>query len=221
MRSYAARLAARAVHELPHQKLSDSTTVYAQAAHVMRRALLRYVETWCEAKPSFKEWIKRNPDLYKKVAKAAQQTRFELLPTVRAGAILSRKSPSVTASGVTAIAEYDAAWLFIDLLIRSSEYDVGRCGRCKGYYLNFSGHRNKVFCSRRCATTMSAERAMRERRMREKDEKLARAAELCTIWKPGRSKDWKRWVAHRSGLTTNWLTRALNRGELQPPRLSR
>lgn len=219
LRTYAARLAIRAAHESPNGKLRTDPSVYAQAAQVMRRHLLRYVETWCDVKPDFGAWIRRNPELSSEVTKAADQTRFKLTATKRAGAILSRRSPLLKMNGVRAIAAYDAAWLFIDVVTNTVKHEVGQCHRCKEYYLNFSGHRNKVYCSRRCATACSAEVTMRKRRMEEKQEKLTRATELCKVWKAAASKEtnWKQWVAKRSELTPKWLTRAVNRGELQPP----
>jgi hypothetical protein len=219
MRAYAARIAIRAAHELPNRMMRTHPSIYAHAAQLMRRHLLRYVETWCDVKPDFSAWIQRNPELNNEVTKAAYQTRFKLTPTKRTGAILSRSSPLLQTNGVRAIAAYDAAWLFIDVIVNTVDHEVGRCHRCKEYYLNFSGHRNKVYCSRRCATGWSAKVTMSKRRMEEKREKLARATELCKAWKPPAAKeqDWKQWVAKRSGLTPKWLTRAVNRGELEPP----
>jgi hypothetical protein len=203
----------------PGQEPPVTPPAFRAAAQIMRKNLIRYVDTWYEVKPNFKSWVEKNPKLSELLLRAAHQTRYEVIPTVAAGAILSRVSPSLRTRGIRAKAAHDAAWLFIDLVTGSVPYDVGKCERCAGYYLNFSGHRNKVFCSRRCATASSAEKATRERRMKEKRVKLTRAAELCKVWKSAAAKqaDWKQWVAKRSGLTPKWLTRAVNRGELRPP----
>src|SRR6266852_2080541 len=68
------------------------------------------------------------------------------------------------------------AALRFGLLITSPEGQLlGRCPRCRRYFLNTSGHRNKVFCRPECARDIGARRATRRARTLERDVKLRRA----------------------------------------------
>jgi hypothetical protein len=110
------------------------------------------------------------------------------------------------------------------LLIASPEGRLlGRCRRCNAYFLNTSGHRNKVFCTPKCARDVCARQATQAARQQAHVEKLNRVRRACNTMKskPGGRVDWKNWVSKRTGVSIWWITRATNRGEIRPPKEAR
>ena len=113
-------------------------------------------------------------------------------------------------------AKAEALRLFITLL--RSNIPVGRCTlpRCQRYYLNVSNQRKKHCCS----NAHSAALILEARRAKERTEKIRRTAAAIDKWPKTRtSKDWKQWVARHARVTLNFITSALNKGEVKPPQL--
>jgi hypothetical protein len=107
---------------------------------------------------------------------------------------------------------------FMKLLI-NPYWDMlgGPCYRCDNYYIK-NTKRQKVYCSRGCATAATAIPATRKRRNAEHVKKLNKAEQAINLWAlRRRRKDWKEWVHDQTGLTVKWLTRAANLGDLIPP----
>ena len=116
-----------------------------------------------------------------------------------------------------------AAMLFLKFLELRRDLGVDvilRCDQCGRYLMNRFGHRNKQFCSRRCAVTQTVRRG----RASLYAEKLTRAAKLLAARKP--EGDWKTWIDEHTGgrnavargaverISRNWLTHAVNEGFL-------
>jgi hypothetical protein len=91
------------------------------------------------------------------------------------------------------------------------------CLTCGQWYLSNSARKSR-FCSRACFD----KRKLIERRNSARAEKLARIRKALEKY-PGRPKkcrdlSWKSWVAHfEPDVTANFLTHALNKGELSEP----
>jgi hypothetical protein len=182
-------------------------------------ALRNYLDTWLECGRSFVSWRQRHPDLHREVCGSCQWFRYHLdFPQHR-----GQEPPDEACFKPVLIGEPPdlprvlAGWEFANVLVSPLHRDVGSCDRCKRYFLNVSGHRNKLYCGRRCAALESATRATRRRLDRERQEKLKRARAAVRDWTHGKGADWKQWVSRRTGLSAKFLTRALNRGELKPP----
>ena len=77
----------------------------------------------------------------------------------------------------------------------------------------------EAYCSRSCGTRATARKATLRKRAKEHSDKLRRAAASAQTWVTSRATvDWKQWVSAREkDITQKWLTRADNKGELQPP----
>ena len=96
----------------------------------------------------------------------------------------------------------------------------GPCPRCKKYFIRKTAKRS-VFCSRRCASQFTAIKATIRARQKQHEDKLARAERAKVEWekrsRQGRTKKtWKEWVAGSvPDITIRFLTRAVNKGELQ------
>lgn len=117
-----------------------------------------------------------------------------------------------------------ATSLFFQFVCGPFWRDLGRCKRCRRYFLNLSGHADKVYCNGRCASAVTATETTRRRRAQEYKTKIEAVCEAIAAFEK-LSKDrkdrhnWKRWVARRAGggITQNFLTRAVNKGEFRAP----
>jgi hypothetical protein len=110
--------------------------------------------------------------------------------------------------------------IFVELLLNPQwEKLGGPCDRCRKYYIKKTA-RQKAYCSRSCGTAATARQTTLKRRAERHTDKLRRAAEAAQRWGTSASKlNWKEWVSKQQpDITPKWLTRAVNKGELQPTR---
>lgn len=113
--------------------------------------------------------------------------------------------------------DYAAVLDFYRLTTNLLARDVGRCDRCRAFFLNTSGHRRKRFCAPRCGRLLTAKVATRARRDREKAERLARVSKAIRTLRgrPG----WKVRAAVRARVTRNFISRNfLPDGSPKPPK---
>jgi hypothetical protein len=124
-----------------------------------------------------------------------------------------------------------AVSLFFQFITGPFWKDVGRCKRCRKYFWNRSGHDDKVYCGRRCASAHTAIRRARERRLKEYESKLAAvrqaigAFERLSADRKSREKHtWKGWVANAAtrecsplNVTSHFITLAINQNKLKLP----
>lgn len=116
-----------------------------------------------------------------------------------------------------------ALWMFA-LLITNPQWEKlgGPCSNpnCGKFYLKKTV-RPGTYCSRTCAWATTARVATTRSRQHERERRLERAISLCEEWKNTRtSRSWKQWVSHagrKDRLTSNFLTIAVRKGELNPP----
>jgi hypothetical protein len=94
-----------------------------------------------------------------------------------------------------------AVSLFFQFITGPFFRDIGRCKRCRKFFWNRSGHRDKTYCGARCASADTAERVTRERRQKEHEHKLRmvqsaiRRFERLSAEKQARyARTWKSWV---------------------------
>jgi hypothetical protein len=103
-------------------------------------------------------------------------------------------------------------------LITNPEWEsLGYCRRCNNYYLKRT-KRQKLYCSQTCGSRTTAAAAVKTSRERDHKRKLERAQKYIDQWNgsPARTS-WKLWVRSKTRYTLNWLTRAVNKGDLQAP----
>ena len=107
-------------------------------------------------------------------------------------------------------------------LITNPEWELlGFCKRCENYYLK-RRKSQKTYCSQTCGSRATATEAVKASRQKEHKKKLERAQEFIHKWNELRPRmPWKPWVGNETKYTPNWLTRAVNKGELRPPMLDR
>ncbi len=119
-----------------------------------------------------------------------------------------------------------AVALFFQFITGPFQKDIGRCKRCRKFFWNRSGRKDKVYCGSRCASAVTATARTRERRTQERRDKLRSAQNAIRTFNrlsPERRSRigplWASWVAEEAapGVTSNFITRAINRGELKRP----
>ena len=108
---------------------------------------------------------------------------------------------------------------FIDL-ITNPEWGrlAGPCERCSDYFLKETKHKRK-FCSRKCTSASTATEHVKLGRERDKAIKIEKAKRLIDEWadKQPRGFTWKKWVCRGPEITIQWLTRAVNKGDVRAP----
>src|SRR5271157_722649 len=192
-------------------------------------ALSRLIERLKECGGNLKKMMDGDPELAKVVAEVCV-TRWMPSTNRRAELVLQ---PSAEIQALSPMPDSpqevkERAELFAALRFHvgtlNPEWDklAGPCERCRRYYLKKRASQ-KVYCSRRCGNAATAVARTRERLAREHAEKLRRAQAVMRKWTTARTKDdWKVFVSKREpDITSKFLTRAVNKGELRPPPKSR
>jgi hypothetical protein len=116
--------------------------------------------------------------------------------------------------------EAQAVILFYSLTIGPWEKLGGPCPRCRVYFIKKRAN-HKIYCGRKCGSLASAKKATRERLDKEHKHKLEQAQAAIQEWnalKRRPAMSWKQWVITKEpDITSKFLTRAVNKGELIPP----
>lgn len=95
---------------------------------------------------------------------------------------------------------------------------AGPCVRCGNYFVK-KRETQTVYCSRRCGNAATAVARTRERIAEERRDKIARASAAMKKWESVATRqDWKHWVAKKTGIDSRFLTRAVTKGDLVPPK---
>jgi len=191
-----------------------------EAATVIRATYRRLLETWIAADRNFEDWRKQNPDLNFWLLKALSERISSLQPGPDGRACVRWLRPPVDEPGLLDAPTWVACEHFIALV--TSQYDkaVYKCDRCGNYYLSTSRRRRKRYCSRRCGSIATATESMSRRRLLDRQAKLervARALGKLESVQPSPTSDWKTWVSDNAGVTRKFLTRAVNKGDVQAP----
>jgi uncharacterized Zn finger protein (UPF0148 family) len=123
----------------------------------------------------------------------------------------------------------EAARFFLTLIWNSENEKLrGPCAGCGRYYIRRTAG-NTTYCSRSCGTRATAIAATMRKRASEHEDKLRRARAAIEEFARQQHKakherkrrtntEWKEWVSTlEPEITRNFLTRAVNKGELKPP----
>jgi hypothetical protein len=101
--------------------------------------------------------------------------------------------------------------LFFQLLTGPYYDKIGRCPRCGRFFVK--GRSDQTFCTQRCASAVTAKKAVYEARKREHQDKLKRVEEewdrfgTRTSERKVKARDW---ISKRTGLSRTFVTRALH-----------
>jgi hypothetical protein len=108
--------------------------------------------------------------------------------------------------------------LFIDFLVNPLAGKLsGPCTHCDSYFINETA-RLRVYCSRECSSAATSRHTHAERRAQLEAQNLRDAARSIKAFEKARTqKGWKKWVSDDTGISQNWLTRAVKANKLVAP----
>ena len=173
--------------------------------------LRKLVEAWQNSGPDLRTMLRTN----KVLAASIKRSICYLEPYGKGGKLVWM--PRTAGKGELG-GKWAAISMFVTLVVHPQlDKFAGPCSRCSKFYLKNSA-RQKVYCSRSCGARQNALQANRKRRAKQHHDKLVRAQIALETWRPSAAlRDWKTFVAAKTGLTSRFLTRAVNNGQLIPP----
>jgi hypothetical protein len=176
----------------------------------LRESLRNIVKEWNDSGPNLCKMFKANPEIERRVCNSF---RISVIPSVSGGAHVQILSVDC----VRAMDSRDPYFIFAALTL-SPYLDLfaGPCKRCDSYYIKKRKNQGS-YCSRKCANAATAIVTSQKKRDIDHKIKLLKASEALTVWertKSPRSNDWKEYVSQSANLTSKWITRAVNKGEL-------
>jgi hypothetical protein len=203
----------------------------SEAHRALRFHLRAWVKAWQDSGPNLKRMIGSLPDLQRTAFPIAMRTLS--IPTNGAKAellfvpdypelevLLGEERVWLKDAGDkrNLTPEVEAMVLFHLLTVAPGcERIAGPCPRCDRYYIKKRASQ-KVYCSRRCGNAATAIARTRDRIASERKDKLALAKAAMKKWKPtATGQEWKHWVAEKTGIDPRFLTRAITKGDLEPP----
>jgi hypothetical protein len=184
---------------------------------LFRNLLQQFVDTWLAADKDFTRWCQTNNRLFMDLRLGVFSWRSTIHPLGRA----SVRKLMLPLTGWAAKNEElaVACWHFAEFLENPLREQLGKCYRCRRYFLSKSKRRNKVYCGPRCGHATTAIKSTRKRRRQQREQTLKRVRTELRNLVPDTPKasQWKRYLARRAGVTNKWITRAVNKGELRLP----
>lgn len=200
-----------------NQKPRGEPTLYAEA-------LIRLVERLKECGGNLKKMMNGDPELAETVAGVCV-TRWMPSTNRRAYLVLQPSwehilKRELTPEQVDRMRPERFAALLFHVWTLNPECDklAGPCARCGRYYIKKRASQ-KVYCSRRCGNAATAVARTAERIADERKDKLACANAALKRWERATTRqDWKHWVANKTGIDPRFLTRAVHKGDLVPPK---
>ena len=207
-------------------------TLNSETHRELRFHLRAWVKAWRASGPNLKKLFGNLPEPQKTALRFAMRTMWG--PTDGERAELSFVRDTLALEGLFGeqrvwlrgtgdkrklTPEVEALTLFHLLtIVPGCEKIAGPCPRCDRYYIKKRASQ-KVYCSRRCGNAATAVARTRERIAGERKDKLARASAAMKKWESVATRqDWKHWVAKKTGIDPRFLTRAVTKGDLVPPK---
>jgi hypothetical protein len=181
----------------------------------MNDRLRLLVSDWRDSGPNLAAMMKERPDLWKKLSHsvaAVLETTANGTARLLLVSNLKREDPDI------------GVYYQFDRLILNPECEklCGPCKRCGAFYIKKRASQI-AYCSRRCGNAATAVARTRARLANVHQDKLTRAkraqAEWERRWNKGRiTEPWKEYVSRaQPDITPKFLTRAVNRGEIESP----
>ena len=109
--------------------------------------------------------------------------------------------------------------LFLNFLMNPNNASLrGKCACCKRYFINNTRRRVVRFCKKECGRQLTSKLANQKSRKDEWDDKFKRVKEAIQKL-PSRNtgESWKETVSSRTGISKNWITRALKKKHISQP----
>jgi hypothetical protein len=183
--------------------------------------LRRLVGAWQAAGRNAEKLLESDDTL----ARALEKVTAHLVPTLEGG--LGLAWPSLQSFRSRQLQTESERWKdfarehFLNLLLNPHRDRLGGpClhPRCGHYFLK-TNMRRRFYCDAKCRMAIGAKKATRKRADMERENKLMRGNRAAREWMKSRTAlDWKKWVCRAEpDLSSKFLTRAVNRGDLQAP----
>jgi hypothetical protein len=199
------------------------------SAVAIQEHLRPYAESWIKSNFRIKDW-----PFKKQIENDINSQRISLRqwdpdqrPSVIPGLELPEDKPDTWEQFDLEKPRIEASTLFFAFITSKFWDGLKACERCGRFFINTTGHQNKVFCSRACAKNQTALVSTKERRERQYGERLERVKEAMNEFQllseaERKQTDWKRWVQKRTGIDPRFITQAITREKLiVPPGLSK
>jgi hypothetical protein len=128
------------------------------------------------------------------------------------------KAWKITRYGVPDVAVLLVAMLLGNTL--SGKLSDAPCQRCEKWFVKKRAYQK--CCSENCATALNNTVGVQSRRANDHEKQLDRARGALKAWRRTEQRtDWKRFVSEQTDLTPRFLTRAVNKGELRAPKITK
>jgi hypothetical protein len=195
----------------------------------LQEVLYELIADWRESGPNLNDFFKKHPGLKKRMSRG--ETILGVWPD---------GSGHITWTPITTLKQsegedpeylYDAdraLQLFMRYITSPLQEQIaGPCAHeeCGRLFFKRSKHPRK-YCSKRCAAAVAAVPAIMKKRKELRDQKTEVAQRSIEKWKQSKRRgDWKRWVERDTSrqrrrelrITTQWLTRAVGKGDIRDP----
>lgn len=179
----------------------------------MQVELERLIKLWKASGPNLRTMFLQEPELAERV-----RTGRTVFYTLLSGRGYLEWIP--IANERATLSPEDQALEYFMTLITNPQWEMlgGPCRRCKDFFLKKT-RRPRVYCGKTCGSRITGAQAVSRHRQqaRAKKIKIAQRAVGKYSEQQKRRLTWKEWVSNQTGYTTQWITRAVNKGELQPP----
>src|SRR5262249_39730105 len=160
-----------------------------------------YVDTWLAAQGNWDRWRKENTSLASILDKTFSfDPHLAQLPGGNMAIACFQVVPGLPGFSTNAAT-------FGRFLLNPGRGFPGKCIRCGRYFLNF-GRYEKKYCAHRCAANHSAIKSTSEKRKQQRRKFLADARRALR-WLQRQNvtpEDWKKRLAEKAEVTTNWVT---------------
>jgi hypothetical protein len=218
------------LNSLPASFTPSSEAKYRKVQDEFVRTLRDLVEKWHDSGWNLAQCFRSNPSMQSSIERLLRRQPLALLPSSDPGpsVLVNPFAPTTPftvrrnrrgKSDHMANAREDARTLFIRLAQHPGCSRLGKCVRCGRYFYGRSGQK---CCPRprRCGSYLAAIRATKANWRQARKTLIDMAQQEVARWETeGVRTPWKTWVARRVKKTEKWITRAINRGELTPPRV--
>ncbi|WP_162601496.1 hypothetical protein [Occallatibacter savannae] len=177
-----------------------------------RDQLREFVAAWLRSGPNTIKLFDADPSL----RSAAWNAQAHLIPTATG---LVRVSIATVVQGAGPLDfKAMATRQFLYFLIDPENYRLaGPCANCEHYFIN-NTERRRVYCSARCGHRLSSKLFNEDRRKRDRKDRLAQVERESQLWLKDKTRlTWREWIINKTTLKKNWLTRAVNNGEISEP----
>lgn len=174
---------------------------------LLQQVLGRFLESWAEAGYDFEKWPLRGEfeTLMRHTVPQYIQARGGGGP-VHVLRVFEEGKPAAGRAVV----------LFHELITSPAYNRVGQCPRCNDFFAKEKAYANRIYCSQRCASADTAQKAVQARREQERKERIASvrqtAEKFSKLSAERRARlNQRDWIHRQTGLSKKLVTMILRK----------